>query len=51
LIYYRSRRASETDRYRDQTLLVAGHRPLRVTDTQLEFDPHAVAVTLRAALG
>jgi very-short-patch-repair endonuclease len=49
--YHRSRRAFETDRYRDQTALVAGYRTLRVTDTQLELDPHGVGATLRAALG
>jgi hypothetical protein len=49
--YHRSRRAFETDRYRDQTLLVAGYRTLRITDTQLELDPHGVGATVRAALG
>jgi hypothetical protein len=48
--YHRSRRAFETDRYRDQTLLVAGYRTLRITDTQLEYDPPGVAATLTAVL-
>jgi very-short-patch-repair endonuclease len=48
--YHRSRRAFETDRYRDQTLLVAGYRSVRITDTQLEYDPPGVAATLTAVL-
>jgi hypothetical protein len=44
--YHRRRRAFETDRDRDQTLLVAGYRTLRVTDTQLELDPHGVGAAL-----
>jgi very-short-patch-repair endonuclease/predicted transcriptional regulator of viral defense system len=49
--YHRSRHAFEDDRYRDATLLLAGYRTLRVTDTQLEYEPHVVAATVRAALG
>jgi hypothetical protein len=48
--HHRSRRAFETDRYRDQTLLVAGYRTVRITDTQLEYDPPGVAATLSAIL-
>jgi very-short-patch-repair endonuclease len=47
--YHRSRRAFETDRYRDAALLLAGYRTLRVTDTQLEHDPAGVAATVAAA--
>jgi very-short-patch-repair endonuclease len=47
--YNRSRRAFETDRYRDAALLLAGYRTLRVTDTQLEHDPAGVAATVAAA--
>jgi very-short-patch-repair endonuclease len=49
--YHRSRCAFKDDRYRDATLLLAGCRTLRVTDTQLEFEPRVVAATVRAALG
>jgi very-short-patch-repair endonuclease len=48
--YHRSRRSFESDRYRDATLLRAGYRTLRVTDTELEYAPHEVAATLRAVL-
>ena len=47
----RSRRAFDDDRHRDATLLRAGYRTLRVTDTQLEYAPHDVAATLNAVLG
>jgi very-short-patch-repair endonuclease len=49
-LYHRSRRSFENDRYRDQTLLLAGYRTLRVTDPQLELAPCDVAATLRAVL-
>jgi very-short-patch-repair endonuclease len=49
--WHRSRRAFEDDRHRDATLLRAGYRTLRVTDTQLEHAPRHVAATLRAVLG
>jgi very-short-patch-repair endonuclease len=48
--HHRSRHAFETDRYRDATLLLAGYRTLRFTDTQLEYAADAVAATLRVAL-
>jgi very-short-patch-repair endonuclease len=48
--HHRSRRAFEDDRYRDASLLRAGYRTLRVTDTQLEHAPHDVVATLRGVL-
>jgi very-short-patch-repair endonuclease len=48
--HHRSRRAFEDDRYRDASLLRAGYRTLRVTDTQLDYAPDEVAATLRAVL-
>jgi hypothetical protein len=48
--HHRSRHAFENDRYRDATLLGAGYRTLRFTDTQLEAEPRSVAATVRAVL-
>jgi very-short-patch-repair endonuclease len=48
--HHRSRRAFEDDRYRDATLLQAGYRTLRITDTQVEYAPDEVAATLQAIL-
>ena len=48
--WHRNRRAFEDDRHRDAALLRAGYRTLRVTDTQLEYAPRHVAVTLSAVL-
>jgi hypothetical protein len=48
--FHRTRRQFEADRYRDAALLLAGYRTLRVTDTQLEYGPRAVAATVAAAL-
>jgi very-short-patch-repair endonuclease len=45
------RRSSfETDRLRDQRLVAAGHRVLRITARQIDFTPHAVIARLAAAL-
>jgi len=48
--WHRSGRAFEDDRHRDATVLRAGYRTLRVTDTQLEYAPYQVAATLNAVL-
>jgi very-short-patch-repair endonuclease len=44
------RRAFETDRKRDQILVAAGYRVLRVTDRQLLGEPIAVVVRIAQAL-
>ena len=44
------RLAFETDRKRDQMLLAAGYRVLRVTDRQLKYEPVAVAARIAQAL-
>jgi very-short-patch-repair endonuclease len=45
-----TRQAFERDRAKDQLLLRAGYRVIRVTWLQLEHEAHAVLATLRAAL-
>ena len=47
---HRTRKAFESDRERDRTLLAAGWRVMRVTWRQLKNDPEAVATDLRSAL-
>jgi very-short-patch-repair endonuclease len=49
--YHRTRRAFEADRARDAIHARAGYRTLRFTDHQLTIEPHAIARTIRAALG
>jgi very-short-patch-repair endonuclease len=49
--HHRTRRAFEEDRARDQLLIAAGWRTIRLTHRQLTNDPHGVAATLAAALG
>lgn len=45
------RLAFENDRRRDQVLLAAGIRAIRVTDRQLKNEPVALAVRIAQALG
>jgi hypothetical protein len=49
-VHHRSRRAFEDDRYRDASVLRAGYRTLRITDTQLEYAPDDLVATLHAVL-
>jgi very-short-patch-repair endonuclease len=44
------RLAFESDRKRDQVLVAAGLRVLRVTDRQLKYEPVAVAARIAQAL-
>jgi len=46
-----TRSAFESDRARQNLLVVAGWRPLRFTWRQARFDPHTVSATVAAALG
>jgi hypothetical protein len=48
--FHASRRAFETDRRRDQLLVAAGYRVVRVTWRQLVNSPREVAETLRSIL-
>ena len=48
--YHGTRRAFEDDRHRDAMPLRAGYRTVRVTDTQLEYEPEAVVATLAVVL-
>jgi len=47
---HRGRRSFERDRERDQRLVAAGYRVMRVTTRQLESDPFAVIARLATAL-
>jgi very-short-patch-repair endonuclease len=49
--YHKTRRAFEADRARDAIHARAGSRTRRFTDHRLTIEPHAVARTIRAALG
>ncbi len=49
-LYHGDRRAFELDRRRDQDLVAAGYRVIRVTARQLEHEPYAVIARLAAAL-
>ncbi len=44
------RTSFETDRLRDQRLIAAGHRVLRITARQIDFTPYAVLARLAAAI-
>jgi len=44
------RTSFETDRLRDQRLVAAGHRVLRITARQIDFTPYAVIARLAAAI-
>ncbi len=44
------RTSFETDRLRDQRLIAAGHRVLRITARQIDFTPYAVIARLAAAI-
>lgn len=44
------REAFEVDRRRDQRLVAAGYRVLRITARQIDFTPHAVIARLAAAI-
>jgi hypothetical protein len=44
------RSSFETDRLRDQRLIAAGHRVLRITARQMDFTPYAVIARLAAAI-
>ena len=44
------RNSFETDRLRDQRLVAAGHRVLRITARQIDFTPYAVIARLAAAI-
>lgn len=48
--FHGDRRAFETDRRRDQDLVAAGYRVIRVTARQLEQEPYVVVARLAAAL-
>lgn len=48
--FHEDRRAFERDRRRDQDLVAAGYRVIRVTARQLEREPLAVIACLVAAL-
>ena len=48
--YHCTRHAFGEDRRRDQTLILAGFQPLRVTDQQIADDAETVAATVLAAL-
>jgi very-short-patch-repair endonuclease len=47
---HQTRAAFETDRLRDQRLVAAGYRVIRITYRQLEHEPIAVIARLSAAL-
>ncbi|MGO9903660.1 MAG: endonuclease domain-containing protein [Solirubrobacteraceae bacterium] len=48
---HRDRASFERDRLRDQRLVAAGYRVIRITWRQLEREPYAVLARLAAALG
>ena len=48
---HRTKQAFETDRRRDQRLIAAGWKPIRITWKQLKFRPHEVRVLLLKLLG
>lgn len=48
--FHKTRSAFESDRRRDAALARAGWRTLRFTHRQIEYDPHAVGATIRAAM-
>jgi very-short-patch-repair endonuclease len=48
--WHSGREAFEADRRRDQDLLAAGYRVIRVTARQLDRDPYAVVARIAAAL-
>lgn len=48
--FHGDRRAFETDRLRDQRLVAAGYRVIRITARQLDHDSYAVIARLAAAL-
>jgi very-short-patch-repair endonuclease len=48
--FHSMRRSFEQDRRRDQRLVGAGWRVIRITARQLTFEPHAVVATLATAL-
>ncbi|HTW11714.1 MAG TPA: type IV toxin-antitoxin system AbiEi family antitoxin domain-containing protein [Solirubrobacteraceae bacterium] len=48
--FHHDRKAFETDRLRDQHLVVAGYRVIRITARQLDQAPFAVIANLAAAL-
>jgi very-short-patch-repair endonuclease len=48
--FHSDRRAFETDRRRDQDLVAAGYRVIRITARQLEREPLALIARLAAAL-
>ena len=48
--YHSSRRSFERDRLRDQRLVAAGYRVIRVTARQLDRTPEAVLARVAAAL-
>jgi very-short-patch-repair endonuclease len=49
--YHRSRRAFESDRRRDQRLMLAGWRVLRITWRQLRDEPRRIVALIARALG
>jgi very-short-patch-repair endonuclease len=48
--FHSERRSFEEDRRRDQRLITAGWRVMRITGRQLTREPHAVVATLATAL-
>jgi very-short-patch-repair endonuclease len=48
--YHSARRSFERDRLRDQRLVAAGYRVIRITARQLDRTPEAVIARVAAAL-
>ncbi|HET9721078.1 MAG TPA: hypothetical protein VFP55_13440 [Solirubrobacteraceae bacterium] len=48
--HHGDRESFERDRLRDQHLLAAGHRTIRITHRQIDLEPHALVARMASTI-